>query len=47
MMFKTEGDGILPFEKIKEQRMRERMARQERARRAEALRRYLVSLHLE
>lgn len=37
---KVEDKDILPFEKIKEQRMRERMARLERARRAVELRRY-------
>ncbi|KAK2854054.1 hypothetical protein Q5P01_006715 [Channa striata] len=36
---KGEGGDILPFEKMKEQRMRERMARLERARRAVELRR--------
>lgn len=36
---KGEDMDILPFEKIKEQRMRERMARMERARRAVELRR--------
>lgn len=34
-----EGQQILPFEQMKEQRMRERMARMERARRVEELRR--------
>lgn len=36
---KGEDGDILPFEKMKEQRMRERMARIERARRAVELRR--------
>ncbi|XP_076584023.1 SAFB-like transcription modulator isoform X2 [Chaetodon auriga] len=37
--FANKGEDILPFEKMKEQRMRERMARVERARRAVELRR--------
>ncbi|XP_019126051.2 SAFB-like transcription modulator [Larimichthys crocea] len=37
--FFNKGEGILPFEKMKEQRMRERMARVERVRRAVELRR--------
>ncbi|KAI3377897.1 hypothetical protein L3Q82_009023 [Scortum barcoo] len=37
--FTNKGDNILPFEKMKEQRMRERMARVERVRRAVELRR--------
>lgn len=36
------GENILPFEKMKEQRMRERMARMERAQRALELRRYFT-----
>lgn len=37
--FINKGEDILPFEKMKEQRMRERMARVERVRRAVELRR--------
>ncbi len=38
--FPNKGEDILPFEKMKEQRMRERIARVERVRRAVELRRY-------
>lgn len=37
--FINKGEDILPFEKMKEQRMREQMARAERVRRAVELRR--------
>lgn len=37
--FINKGEDILPFEKMKEQRMRERMVRVERVRRAVELRR--------
>lgn len=37
--FMNKGEDILPFEKMKEQRMRERMARVDRVRRAVELRR--------
>lgn len=41
-MHMNRGENILPFEKMKEQRMRERMARMERAQRALELRRYFT-----
>lgn len=43
--FINKGEDILPFEKMKEQRMRERMARLERVRRAIELRRYCAIAH--